>query len=216
MEQEYGIEFPEGARSCFITVHWVHDGETLWKVPDTENITFRIGDDDTKYKLRWKLYSSSSHPGIYGYNTARSRVNLWRTIHFLRSNDAYVFYADTDSVVTDEVGKKLMEDAGLLGIELGQWKIEEESHPNNCAFVAPKAYTFNNSVYMKGRQKTSVRPIDKVGELLPRPTKFRSGWLRALEKRIIWLAVKFVESGKNYKRTAEDDQEWTKPLVINV
>ena len=208
------LDLPEDVAYVSIKTYWIqHDNGQLYKIPDIDDITATTAGGD-KFKTKTGKYAFNAHPGIYGFNTARARVCLWRTIHALRDAGAAVFYADTDSVVTDEAGLHWFEVNGMIGKELGQWKVEEESRPEDCEFLAPKAYKFNNKRIEKGRIKNSVKPMDEVGGLKPRPSKFRSMTLQQKPLRTKWAETKHTPSGENTKRHCPTEQGWTMPLKL--
>ena len=204
-------ELPDGFTEPTVMTYWKFIDGKLYKIPDINDIQFYIG--ETRGKVKSKVYGANAHPGIYGYNTACARVNLWKAIHGLRDAGFPVFYADTDSVITDVGGRDWMEGQGMLGQALGEWKEEETSEPFACDFRSPKNYNFDNKQVIKGRQKTSVRPMDKVGELLPRPNRFRGDMLRGRNKRLVWNAVSYLATNVNNKRVVDGDG-WTSPITL--
>ena len=94
-----------------------------------------------------KKESATSFCAISAHIVADSRLALREARAFAGYEHAY--YADTDSMIVDEIGYERMLESGIIDdAKLGFWKLEEESA--SIEIRAPKDYTFNHYTKRKG------------------------------------------------------------------
>lgn len=156
----------------------------------------------------------NSIASVAGYITAKARSVLWWAMASLKEDGHNIFMCDTDALITDGVMP-----AAMVGSELGQWELEEESAAADVEFMAPKHYTFNLKSKIKGVREP------KMGETVYRQAKFsrwQSTFLSRDAKRAATIErgarvedIEKVVLGNNLKRTRIGDNMANEPLDLD-
>ena len=92
---------------------------------------------------------------IAAYIAASGRALLWATMDYIKACGGVVYMCDTDSIITDY---ELPEE--LVGNDIGQWKVEEISEPEECYFYCPKHYEFNDKATIKGAKEPEAGKLE--------------------------------------------------------
>ena len=107
--------------------------------------------------LHTERESENSLPMICAEICAYARMLLWEFI--TQAGRENVFYADTDSIVVNEIGYSNLLDR-LDNTRLGALKLEGVSYSNE--FWAPKDYALDNDVHIKGVRKKAIQVGDRI------------------------------------------------------
>lgn len=150
-------------------------------------------------------YSVNSIPQIAGYITSKARKTL---IDAIEDCEGYVYYVDTDSIITDNkiVGPNVHDS------KLGYLKLEETSAPEDCNFMAPKHYTFNGKAKIKGVTKALLNEDSYIQN---RVSKFRTNVRQGkIEDGPEWTVIEKLVRGDNLKRLVIKENAPTIPIKI--
>lgn len=122
-----------------------------------------------------KYYSFDSFPAIASFVTAYARMYLWKLIE--TAGEGEVFYMDTDSLFTNELGYKRLEKAGFIDDKaLGKLKLERTIGVLDIRGC--KDYTRDGKDVRKGVKFDAVRQADggyRQPQFMKTKTLLRSG-----------------------------------------
>lgn len=196
-----------------------HFEEIIWKAYQNGDASkgmvtyWKTRNNLWKYEEAEKTMGKRSVCSIASFITAKARANLLTTMQALYAKGNMIYKCDTDSIMTDGT----LPDH-LIGDQLGQWKLEETSAPEECEFVAPKHYTFSNHTKCKGARKPQrgVATYEQI-QFSKWSTCFlstRQGTRNVLEKGATIKQVSKTFTGANRKRDCPLENGPTQPLII--
>ncbi len=108
--------------------------------------------------------ASSSVCSIAGYITAMGRASVWQAMASVIDSGGQIYMCDTDSVVCDvRLPSSMVSDT-----ELGKWKLEGVSKPEDCNFVAPKHYVYKGQIKLKGVRNPEIGVMSHKQTRFPR------------------------------------------------
>ena len=177
---------------------------------EDDNRHYHLCDDGIWYEFipASQIYNKNSVPQIAHYITAMGRLMLTKTFYDIMDRGGHVYYCDTDSMIIDiEIEHSK---------ELGGWKLEEISNPEDCFFYAPKHYIFNKKATIKGVTFNKEVPVNDTDlcfiqkrwsrhmQLLKKGQVDKGGYRETYVK---------VLSGENVKRKNCGFCEFTMPLI---
>lgn len=99
--------------------------------------------------------SDDSFPAIAAHVSAWARQVLWE--YYQRADPAHVYYADTDSLIVDQIGYDNLADS-IDQIELGFLKLEGKT--DHLEIKAKKNYVFGGKRTTKGIKKNALQNKD--------------------------------------------------------
>jgi hypothetical protein len=179
--QKRWVDFPSDCAAGF-NPSQPDDWYQEWgKHPGNGEITpFRTIAGQTQYQDREEL-SATSCPAIAAYWTSYGRVFLLGAV--LHARPENVFYYDTDSMIVNETGYRLMVDAGCVDQTApGKWKLKEES--DNVEILGIRRYRFGDRWCVAGPFGGQV-----VGQGLPPEWQEHEGFGSQLWHRSVGDAV---------------------------
>lgn len=159
----------------------------------------------------WREYSngeaSYSFPAIAGCITARARMILWDYI--LQAGRENVFYCDTDSIYTNELGFQRIEQ-DIHATRLGAMDCEEIIE--SMSIFGAKDYTKDGKRVVKGVPKTAKWLNDHVsiGLRFEGFKEWRNDGLNRPPKTWEQLKIKRME----YDKGLINDRNWVDPYII--
>ena len=148
---------------------------------------------------------------IAGYITSAGRAYLWLTMDSILKSGGTLFACDTDSIMTDS---EL--DADYVGEQMGQWKLEDISDPQDCEFFCPKHYEFDNKATIKGAKNplVGIKTYDQY-HFSNIMAKFRTKSMEVRKGPTISLSKKVFAGTNNKRKEPKKKNGPTYPLHVN-
>jgi hypothetical protein len=180
---------------------WLHDEQRA--------AHYRRLGDLTEQRSEQKEDSYNAFPAIAAHIIADARVRI--TLLRETAGESHVWYCDTDSLFTDDVGAAQLHDAGVVDDNaLGKLKLEKTA--SWMKITGLKDYTFGDKTRLKGVRKNAVQVSPRVF----RQTQFRgfAGAMRGgdVNRAVITSVTKRIAGVYNKGTIGYDG--WIQPIAL--
>lgn len=126
-------------------IHYRQVGYDLFVVEDTQ--------DETGH----------SFTALAAHVTSAARRELWLTMEYIVTHGGEVYYTDTDSIITNQAGYKIMEEIGKIDkYQLGAWDDEYDGQSFDLEIYGPKDYRLT----LPGKEVSKHKGISDTAETI--------------------------------------------------
>jgi hypothetical protein len=105
-------------------------------------------------------FVSQSIPAIAQFTLSHSRALMFSVMRFLGVRSVEIGYTDTDSIIMSPEGLKMLEDEGMIGSNMGQFKLEYMIEKGSV--LASKLYAFVSDSGKSFVVSKGVKSVSKI------------------------------------------------------